>query len=128
MRVGKNARLNPAIWKRYEEAYLTPKSRNQGEGVHIGHETQMRFFESIGVSHRGADTEACIIEHELSGNHSDWRERPTIGYRYKENRTFMEKGLHHRSRCTSFRKSPCYGCKPPWTILLQDAGSLTPKE
>ncbi|MDD1729143.1 MAG: ATP-binding protein [Methanospirillum sp.] len=64
--VGKIARLKLVVWKRYEGAYLTPEGRIHGETVHIRHETLRRFFELIGVSHDIADTEACIIEHELS--------------------------------------------------------------
>lgn len=64
--VGKIARLNLAVWKRYEGVYLTPEGRTHGEVVHIRHETLRRFFEFIGVSSGVADTEACIIEHELS--------------------------------------------------------------
>lgn len=64
--VGKIARLNLVIWKRYEGIYLTPEGRTYGEVVHIRHETLRRFFEFIGVSPGIADTEACIIEHELS--------------------------------------------------------------
>lgn len=64
--VGKIARLNLVIWKHYEGVYLTPEGRNHGEVVHIRHETLRRFFEFIGVLPDVADTEACIIEHELS--------------------------------------------------------------
>ncbi len=64
--VGKIAKINLVIWKRYEGVYLTPQGRIHGEIVHIRHETLRRFFEFIGVSHEIADTEACIIEHELS--------------------------------------------------------------
>ncbi len=64
--VGRLASLNLVVWKRYEGVYLTPEGRIHGEIIHIRHEMLRRFFEFIGVPNDIANTEACIIEHELT--------------------------------------------------------------